>query len=139
MTLAFLGDRTSRELRMIRESVGRAVAGFTPITLTPQALVTFPGGTAQPPRLVAMLTDSPSALLELQSRLTLRLLRNNPRGEHFLPHFTLCRFRHEAQARPVTASVCAPPIQIRSIVLVESVLRASGALHEPLMTWPLEG
>jgi 2'-5' RNA ligase len=139
LTLAFLGDRTSGQLRTIRESIERAAAGCAPIILTPQALVTLPAGTAQPPRLVAMLTDSPTPLLELQARLATRLLRDQARSAGFLPHFTLCRFRHEAQPRPITLRVSFSPILINAIVLVRSVLMASGARHEPLESWPLEG
>lgn len=132
MTLQFIGDTPERDLPEVIESVWRSVAGLAPFTLTPIKLVTFPDrGT---PRLIALETDSPPPLLEVQRRLVQRLARS-PRaksGDRFRPHLTLCRFTASATPTPLQAAVSLSGFSVDRVMLMRSILKPAGAEHVPL-------
>lgn len=133
LTLVFIGDRRVKELASVAESVQRSESGIGAFDLRPLRLVTLPRGHARP-RLVAMETDAPGELLELQRRLALRLARKaRPREkENFLPHLTLWRFAHTARAEPLERAVKFDPFRVERVALMRSVLRPGGAVHEPV-------
>lgn len=139
MTLHFIGDVDERDFEEVAESVRRSAAGLSPFDLIPKRLVTFPD--RGQPRLIALETDAPPPLLEIQRRLVHRLARS-PRaktGDRFRPHLTLCRFTASASPRPVDAPVSLPAFRIDSIVLVRSILKPQGAEHSAIQTIPLSG
>lgn len=128
MTLHFVGDTDKRQLDEVMESVARAAAGVGAFELTPRELMCLPErGEA---RLVAVETDAPAGLLEIQRRLAMKLARNPREMQRFLPHLTLCRFAHGARVwRVERRAVEIEPFAVREIRLMESVLRPGGAEH----------
>jgi len=138
LTLHFLGDTPEAELETVVESVSRSCAGLAAAELRALRFLTLP--TRGPARLVAVETDAPPSLLELQRRLAQRLARRphaRP-GNRYLPHLTLCRFRtpgrvklaEEALAPLLDASSrAAAPFPLREVKLVRSVLGSAGARH----------
>jgi 2'-5' RNA ligase len=131
MTLQFIGDRDERELDEVVESVRRSGAGLEPFQLRAIRLVTLPERGR--PRLIAMETDSPPALLEIHRRLVKRLAHPTRSGrgrqDRFRPHLTLLRFQGSARAEEVDQPVALDPFLVSEIVLMRSVLRAEGAEH----------
>lgn len=137
MTVHFIGDTAERELDRTLESVQRSAAGLAPFDLAPLRLVTLPERGR--PRLIALETDAPPTLLEIQRRLVQRLARS-PRartGDRFRPHLTLCRFTASANPRPVDAPVSLPAFRISELVLMRSILRPTGAEHLPVAAFEL--
>jgi 2'-5' RNA ligase len=129
MTLQFIGEVPARELPGIEESVLRSAAGLPPFTLKPRRLVTLPERGR--PRLIAVETDAPPSLMELQRRLASRLARR-PRGraeERFRPHLTLCRFGPGVNASPVDHPVVASGFRVEHVLLMSSVLLPDRAEH----------
>lgn len=127
LTLFFVGDTDERQLEEVCESVRRSASGVGAIRLTPKALITLPED--EPPRLVALRTDSPAGLMELQRRLAHRLSRRPKRGDdRFLPHFTLCRYA-TAGGEQLRLPIAIPAFVVERVALVESVLRPEGAEH----------
>jgi 2'-5' RNA ligase len=127
LTLFFVGDTDPRQLGGVVESVRRSASGIGGIVLRPLRLVTLParGG----PRLVAMETDAPANLVELQRRLAHRLSRRGARGgEGFVPHLTLCRYSKEG-GESISRAVEMPPFGVNDVTVVASVLKSSGAEH----------
>lgn len=138
MTLLFLGDIDRRQLDETVTSVERSAAGITAFGLQPSRLVTLPQGGPTPPRLIALETDCPPALAELQQRLARRLARpGQRRRERFLPHFTLKRFDHGVAAGPIDQAVDLEPLPITAVRLMSSVLGHGGARHDPIAEFPL--
>jgi len=140
MTLLFLGDVARSRIAEVTESVDRSAAGIGPIELGAVRLASLPErGHA---RLVALETDAPSGLLELQRRLAHRLARNpRQRGaERFLPHLTLARFGG-AGLRDLRISEPArlEPFRIDSVRVMSSVLGSSGAVHSEIHRVALQG
>ena len=132
MTLQFIGDTPERDLDETLESVRRSAAGLAAFVLQPLRLITLPE--RGPPRLVAMTTDAPAPLLELQRRLAHRLARS-PRakaGDRFLPHLTLCRFSGASKAPRVDELADLRAFTVDRITLMKSVLRPAGAEHTPV-------
>ncbi|MGD9693774.1 MAG: RNA 2',3'-cyclic phosphodiesterase [Phycisphaerales bacterium] len=129
MTLQFVGDTPSGKVEEVVETVRRAAGGIEGFVLQPRRLITLPerGGA----RLMALETDGPPPLLELQRRLASRLARKARRekGDRFLPHLTLCRFREGAQVERVDREVEVEGFAVREVKVVRSVLRPSGAEH----------
>jgi len=129
LTLHFVGDVPAREVGRVEESVERSCAGVGCFELTPVRLITLPrGGRA---RLVAMETDAPAPLLEIQRRLAQRLAsrpRSRP-GDRFTPHLTLCRFRHGVRPPALDEAVDMAGFGVSEVVLVRRVVRPEGAGH----------
>lgn len=140
LTLQFIGDTPAKELDTVIESVERACAGLSQCVLTPREWIALPE--RGPARLVAVETDAPPALLELQRRLARRLATNvkaNP-TKGFRPHLTLCRFRSPAVLNaplPELAQPASMPFSVSQVVLMRSVLRPDGAEHVPVHSWEL--
>ncbi len=130
MTLQFVGETAERELPEVLESVRRSAAGLACFELKPTRLVTMPD--RGDPRLIAMETDAPGPLLEVQQRLVKRLARKPGTGSRFVPHITLLRFDNTSQAARIDAPVSVPAFAVRAVVLVRSVLRTTGAEHVPV-------
>jgi RNA 2',3'-cyclic 3'-phosphodiesterase len=129
LTVQFIGPAQERELPEISESIERSASGVAPFVLMPLRLATFPR--RPPPRLIAMETDGPAGLLELQRRLAQRLARK-PRpktGDRFRPHFTLCRFTGSARPAPLDEPVLLEPFRIGEVLLMRSELLPAGARH----------
>ena len=127
----WLVERLPFELDGVIESVEDSADGIAPFDLTPLRLMSLP---SRGPRLVALETDAPPGLLELQRRLARRLACNarTRHGGRYLPHFTLCRFKQGARPRRVDLRLAHPPFTVQRVVLVHSVLRPEGAEHRSL-------
>lgn len=130
MTLQFIGETPARELDSVAESVRRAASGVSCFDLVPLRLRTYPS--KGPPRLIAVQTDAPGQLLEIQRRLVQRLARRPRADSGFEPHLTLLRFSGGALPAAIDEHVDLPPFTARAVVLVKSVLRADGARHLPI-------
>lgn len=137
MTVHFIGDTAARELPGVSESVERSVAGVRVFELRPLRLVTFPERGR--PRLIALETDAPPALLEVQRRLVHRLARSSrtKTGDRFRPHLTLLRFTGAAQPRDVDAAVDLPAFRVEGLSLMRSILRPAGAEHAEVARFAL--
>ncbi|MBW2419646.1 MAG: 2'-5' RNA ligase family protein [Deltaproteobacteria bacterium] len=145
LTLHFLGDTPEGELEAVTESVSRSCAGLTAAELRATRFIALPK--RGPARLIAVETDAPPSLLELQRRLVQRLaLRPRARpGDRYLPHITLCRFRtpghlgldEEALSLADGACDAAAPFPLREVKLVRSVLESGGARHYEVASVPL--
>ena len=129
LTLQFIADRDPGEIPAITESVNRSASGIDAFTLTPERLITLPQRGR--PRLIAVETNAPPGLLELQRRLASRLART-PRarpGDRFRPHLTICRFQREARARRIDDHIDLPAFDVSLIHVMRSVLSPRGAKH----------
>jgi len=128
MTLHFVGDTDKRQLEDVMESVERAAAGVEAFALTPRRLMCLPD--RGEPRLVAVETDAPAGLLEIQRRLAKKLTRPARERQGFLPHLTVCRFANGARVWRVEGrEVVLPAFEVGVVKLMESVLRPGGAEH----------
>jgi len=139
MTLHFIGETDERELGAVAESVERSASGLPSFVLMPLRLVTFPERGR--PRLIALETDAPPTLLEIQRRLVHRLARSTraKTGDRFRPHLTLCRFQASVTQAPVDEPVTIPAFRVDRVVLVRSILRPSGSEHIGMAHWLLGG
>lgn len=139
LTLQFIGPTSVKELPDVIESVQRSASGIESFELMPRRLVTFPE--RGPVRLIAMETDSPPGILELQRRLAQRLARNvrKKAGDRFRPHVTLMRFTGAAHPVRVDAPVALTPFAVNEVVLVKSVLAPEGARHDAVERVQLQG
>lgn len=138
LTLQFIGDTDPRDMEGVQESVRRAVSGLEPPEVGVAGLVSLPErGQA---RLVAAALEPHPTLLELHRRLALRLAKNAKErsGERFLPHLTLGRYASGGGARIEVESPGLERFRIAEAILVQSVLKPSGAEHRPIGTFPLK-
>jgi 2'-5' RNA ligase len=135
LTVQFIGETRAQDLADVVESVERSASGIGPFALVPQRLVTYPRPPDKsPPRLVAIETDRPPAILELHRRLAGRLARPR-RGkvekERFSPHVTVCRFvGGDPQSLDVPISV--PGFDVNSVRLMSSVMTPSSVRYEDI-------
>jgi 2'-5' RNA ligase len=140
MTLLFIGRAPACDLDQITESVARSVSGVRGGELTPKRLFTLPARGR--PRLVALETDAPGWLLEVQRRLASRLTKpreGGREGKKYLPHITLCRFtRGGPGCRDIDEAVKIEPFDVEQVRLMRSVLGRDGAEHTEIAAFPLE-
>jgi 2'-5' RNA ligase len=138
LTALFLGPRPRGEVDEICESVSRACAGIGPFELRARRVLTLPGRGR--PRLIAVETDAPAGVVEIHRRLAHRLaVGGGRRPDRFLPHLTICRFRHGERPRAVDEAIDGPGFGVRDVRLMRSVLRPEGARHEEVTRVDLEG
>lgn len=129
LTLHFIGDRSTRELPEVIESISRAASGLAAPECVCPELVALPAG--QTARLIAARVEPHPTVLELHRRLTTRLARPGRKPDRFEPHLTLRRYPTTGGprvARPIER-VAFTPTQVE---LVRSVLSPSGASHETI-------
>lgn len=132
LTVQFIGDRRVDEIRSIHESIQRSAAGIECFELRPLRLITLPE--RERARVVAIETDAPPGLLQLQRRLVTRLSRHvraRP-GDRFRPHLTLCRFPRDATVDRIDKPVDAPSFIIDKVMLMRSTLDPDGAVHDEI-------
>jgi len=133
ITLQFVGEVSAARIPDVIESVNRSAAGLDSIELAAARLVSLPQrGRA---RLVALTTDAPPTLLELQRRLARRLARTarERAGEGFLPHLTLARFSGlGVPDLRVDEPADAASFRVRHVMVMSSVLGPAGASHREL-------
>ncbi len=149
LTVHFLGNVAPRALNDTIESLDRAKKGLGGFRLTPRQIIALPRTTQRGrPRLIAMETDGPADLLELQRRLAQRFARpaRHEPGDKFWPHLTLARFKWSGGGEPLkrpawrgASERAAIPgaFEVREFHLVKSVLRLQGAAHQSVAKWPL--
>ncbi len=137
LTLQFIGDTEPRRLQEVAESVERSCAGLEAFALTPLRLIALPQ--KGPARLVAVETDAPATLMELQRRLAHRLARSvrDRAGDRFLPHMTLARLTTPGAVGSLPERLEIPPFPIRRVSLMRSVLLPDGAEHREAAAFPL--
>jgi 2'-5' RNA ligase len=132
LTVHFIGDVPLRDVDRTVESVARSAAGLASFALRPLELISLPRrGRA---RLVAIETDRPAPLLEIQRRLVTRLarrVRSRP-GDRFLPHLTLCRFSRPADLQRIEQPVKMDAFDVPHIRIMRSTLSHEGAVHHEL-------
>jgi 2'-5' RNA ligase len=138
LTMQFIGDVPVAELEATIESVRCAAAGLETTRLEPERLISLPK--RGPKRLVALRTDAPPTILEMQRRLAQRLARNVRRrpGDQFLPHLTLCRFRSPTSAGRVDEPVALDAFDVAEVILMKSTLHPDGARHQEVERVKLE-
>jgi 2'-5' RNA ligase len=130
MTVLFLGDRPEAVLDRIASEARTLAAGTGPIRLTPKEVVSMPSHS--PPRLIALETIASRNLQALYARLVQGLAEpDEPVRPTLLPHFTLCRFRRGAPAKPMRTAVTLPAFEVRELRLVKSTLSPEGASTRP--------
>jgi 2'-5' RNA ligase len=136
LTLQFIGDTPAAEMDATAESVRRAAAGLPAFTLSLNSFIRLPE--RGPARLIAVQTDSPTTLMELQKRLAQRLARHARQrpGDRFRPHLTLCRFASPVRGYSIeTASANIDgTFAVDRIMLMRSTLSNTGATHHSVET-----
>lgn len=135
MTVLFLGETAERELDNVLESIARAAAAVASFALTPTTLSLLPE--RGPARLVAALTDTPPALVELRRRLVARLATQRRKPGPLTGHFTLCRFGAPTRCKLPAVELRVEPFEVRSISLQRSILRPEGAEHRHVARFEL--
>ena len=126
LTLAFLGNRRRSELESIVESIQSAAAGIRAFELTLGQWRYLPEDSAA--RVLVAETDAPSALLELQRRLSSRLLGQRGGARTFRPHLTVARLKDAREPLDMAPLPGLAPssFRVERIELLRSVLRPEG-------------
>ena len=145
LTLQFLGNVDRERMLGLVPALGAAVATHRIGTVALRPVGAFPS--ARRARVVWLgVTDGAAALADLADalrRVTVAPLGLPPDTKPFTPHVTLGRVRVPARGADLTAAVAACATSDAgawtpdAVVLFESRLQPSGAVHEPLATLPL--
>ena len=152
-TLHFLGDTGEGAMRRIIPALEGALHGCSPVRIAYKGIGFFPAGLA--PRIVwAGILDEEGRLASLHERIVTALSSGelameagrplvNPAGDPpFHPHMTLGRIKSPRNSGRLTtiAETCTfdhPPVIIREVVVVQSVLKSGGSVYTTLRSLPL--
>lgn len=141
LTVHFIGTVASKERPAISESVARSVAGLRPFELTTSSIRTLPANEKRPARVIAVETCASQVLKEIKSRLvrrSIRPLRRDPLGR-FVPHLTMVRLAPPAVGFGIDHLIEQRSFEVSEVQLMQSDLKASGAVHRQLAVFQLAG
>jgi 2'-5' RNA ligase len=144
LTLQFLGDVDRDSMLGLVPALAAEVATRRIGTLALRGVGAFP----QPRRARVLwigVTDGAAAVTDLADALrrVMEPLALPPESKPFAPHVTLGRVRKPVRGADLTAAIAACAVGDAAtwtpdaVVLYESRLHPSGAVHEPLATLPL--
>lgn len=143
-TLRFLGRISDAQLNRVRKAAQEAAKEMGAFQISLAGVGAFPN--ARRPRVVWVgVSDGGDALRELAARLDDTLARQRfpkePRG--FQPHLTLARVKESALVRDLGGSlglfrdVKIGELEVRSLLVMESLLRPQGAIYTHVEEVPL--
>ncbi len=146
LTLKFLGDISTRNLRIIQELLAREAALYPPFEFSAGTLGAFPN--PRHPRVLWVGVQAPRVLFQLQEGIekTLARLGYPPDSKPFSPHLTLARMARTARGEDIRNLAHAlrhehvgylGSTRVEEIHLYRSDLRPSGAVYTRLFTAPL--
>ena len=149
LTLKFLGDISQAQVDAVASAVTAAVSGIPELSLTLGRTGVFPS-TRSPRVLWVGLQGDLDGLADLQQSVEqatagLGFARERRR---FSPHLTIGRVRNGARPKQTRRAIegllaakvpAAVRLDVRSVDLVRSILRPSGAIYEKLARFPLAG
>ena len=147
LTVVFMGNIRSEDVRAIGEKAGDVCVGFEPFEIALKGLGVFPN--TRRPRVLwlglEMETERISAFRDgLQERLLDFGVKEEKRA--FTPHLTLGRFRKPERHDPLLgdiisqyADIKGPVGQLEELVMFKSELRPGGAEYTRLRAFPLKG
>ncbi len=137
-TLHFFGETASERLASIRGVVDATASSAGPFELTPGGLGAFPDA-ASPKVVWAGLKRGGAELKALAARLGEALKGEGfpLQDREFRAHLTLGRVRGSRGLESLQAALAkpradGPAMRAESLVLYQSLLKPSGAVHEPL-------
>ncbi len=147
LTLKFLGDISTRNLRLIQELMAREAALYPPFEFSAGTLGAFPS--MRHPRVLWVGVEGPKVLFQLQESLEKVMARLGypPDSKPFAPHLTLARMARTARGEDIRALAHAlrqekvgylGSTRVEAIHLYRSDLRPSGAVYTRLFTAPLQ-
>jgi 2'-5' RNA ligase len=143
-TLKFFEDLPDAELAAAKAAAARAAAASSSFSLSLSGLGTFPP--QRPPRVLWVGCGGGSdALVSLASAVEREFAVEGfaPEARPFSPHLTLARVKDPRAARDAADFVSANAsfdggmVEVKELVLYQSVLGPSGAAHTPLGRFPL--
>ncbi len=148
LTLRFLGHVEVPRIGEVKEALGRAAEGFSPIDFTVEGLGAFPN--ARRPRVIWAGVKEPEAgrMAALARRIGKELKGLGIHGDDkpFKPHLTLGRVKDPAGARGLAEALekmetpsFGGERTARSVKLFRSELRPAGAVYTVLKEIPFEG
>jgi len=146
LTLVFLGYLKDFHLEKVKEVVKEVGKNFSPFSLSLKRVCFGPPKTS-PPRLVWVELEKNEVLEDLVKKLQEKLKENKipflVEDREFLPHITLARIRKwefqrmEPEERPRINEIIKESFEVKSIEIMESHLKRSGAEYSVLESAPL--
>lgn len=148
LTLKFLGEVSSANLRVLARMLEAESARFAPFTFTVGELGAFPN--TRRPRVLWIGSEAPPALGHLQHAIDQETKRLGYPGEDrpYSPHLTLGRVNQNAHPEAVaqlarvlgTMKVGAlGTVTVDAVHLFQSELRPAGSVYTSLARFPLKG
>ena len=146
ITLEFLGEASPTQVTAVAQSLAHVAAETAPIEVEIEGVGAFPS--LQRPRVAWVGVGRGSErLVDLARRVgaSLAPLGFPAESRSFVPHVTLFRVRSPADARRAHALLSRPPVGplasgvVLELLLKESLLSRSGAVHRVVASSPLAG
>jgi 2'-5' RNA ligase len=141
LTLVFLGYLKDFHLEKVKEVVKEVGKNFSPFFVSLKRVCFGPPKTS-PPRLVWVELEKNEVLEDLVKKLQEKLKENKipfvVEEREFLPHITLARIRKwefqrmDLEERPRINEIIKESFEVKSIEIMESHLKRSGAEYTPL-------
>ncbi len=145
LTLKFLGQIDDAPRAAITGAVRAVAPRHRPFTVQLRGLGVFPS--ARAPRVIWLGVKKAKPLLALQEDIEAATSKAgfSPADQEFSPHLTLARLRHLKGSQPLMDVIRSHSHwdlgawPVNEVILFESTLHPSGAIHTPLERFPLGG
>jgi 2'-5' RNA ligase len=148
LTLKFLGDATTNQIKSISDILDTLVRELSPVSVEISGIGAFPSWAR--PRVIWAGVIAPPVLSEIYKKVDFETVSVGFRsgGSSFSPHLTLARISDHAETCFVTkfsrALQALPPIEfgnmlIDHLVLFKSTLQPGGATYTPISIHPFRG
>ena len=142
ITLVFLGPITEEQISKVCEILREIVAKHSVFSINLNEIDYGPPGII-PPRMIWAIGVENKELSEINRELEQKLL-NKRNNREFLPHITLGRIREwqwrqiDVEERPLIEKDISINFEVKSIDVMESQLKRTGAEYSILKSFPLK-
>lgn len=138
ITLIFLGNTPDSMIDQLKSLIKESFAGLSSFRTGLLGIGLFPN--AHNPKVLWLGVEDIQPLMTGYDRLTEMLLQNGISSDNkpLRPHLTLARIRNSVQGNPITSMIekyqnyCFGTVEIKSVVLYESISTNDGPVYKPL-------
>jgi 2'-5' RNA ligase len=138
ITLIFLGNTPEAQIGLLQNLIGESFAEVPAFKTEITGIGVFPN--TRNPKVLWLGVENLQPLMPGYLSLTemLQQLDFSLENKPFKPHLTLARMRNSAQGSPITSMIekhqnsCFGSVEIKSVVLYESISTTDGPVYNPL-------
>jgi RNA 2',3'-cyclic 3'-phosphodiesterase len=145
LTLAFLGNTEEARIRVVEAMLAKECNGFGEFCLTLKGSGVF--RSIRDPRVIWVGIENPELVTRLNDKIINGLADNGfkPDNKPFRPHITLGRIKQIMNPEVLSKELAkhagdhVQEVEVKEVILYESILQSTGPVYKPLGSFSLKG